>query len=147
MLNWRLFDKPDAPYRVQGCFADDGTLTAMVETSPADAEAVAAEIKKLAAELAAGGVTSVALEEVRKPMLDRAAKRKETNGWWLATIDGSNRHPEWMKDQLEWEALMRGITREEVQRVASTWLTKPSMAVFAMPATRTAAAPAAGGAR
>ena len=128
-------------------YADQGTLQALVETSPADAEAVAAEIKKLAAELAAGGVTAEALEEVRKPMLDRAAKRKETNSWWLQTLDGSYRHPEWMKDQLEWETLMRAITVAEVQQVAKTWLSKPSITVFATPQTRTAAGAAASGAK
>ena len=126
-------------------YADQGTLSAMVETSPADVDAVAAEIRKLAADLARpGGVTAQALEEVRRPLLDGRAKERETNGWWLQTLDGSKRRPEWLKDAVEWERMIRSVTREEVQQVASTWLTRPSVTAYATPqGATTARAPAA----
>jgi zinc protease len=123
-------------------YADQGTLTAMVETSPADAEAVAQEIRKLAADLARGGVTARAVEDVRRPLLDGRAKQRETNGWWLSALDGSARRPEWLKDAVEWERMIRSITREEVQRVATTWLTRPSVTAYATPQAAAARAPA-----
>ena len=115
-------------------YADQGTLSAMVETSPADAEAVAIEIRKLAADLAAGGVSAAAVEDVRKPLLEGRAKQRETNGWWLSALDGSAQRPEWLKDAVQWERLIASLSREEVQAAASAWLTRPAITAFATPA-------------
>ena len=123
-------------------YADQGSLTVMVETSPADAEAVAAEIEQLAADLARGGVTAQALEEVRTPLLAGRAKERETNTWWLQTLDGSARHPEWLKDAVEWERMIRSITLAEVQRAAATWLSRPHLTAFALPQANAAQASA-----
>jgi zinc protease len=124
-------------------YADQGTLAAVVETSPADAELIAAEIKRLAAALARpGGVTAEALEQARKPLLDGRAKERETNTWWLQTLDGSARHPEWLKDSVEWERDIRSIRLEEVQAAASKWLTRPTVTTLVTPRTTTAQAPA-----
>lgn len=122
-------------------YADQGVLTASVETAPADAEAVGGEIRKLAAELAGGGVTTAAIEEVRKPQLDGAAKRRETNGWWFNTLSGSARNPEWLADALDWERELRSLTREDVQRAAATWLKTEPTVVYALPEPRPAASP------
>jgi zinc protease len=124
-------------------YADQGTLSAMVETSPADVDEVAAEIKKLAADLARpGGITAEAVEAVRRPLLDGRARERETNGWWLQSLDGSKRRPEWLKDAVEWDRMIRSITREEVQRVATTWLTRSSLTAYVTPQAARARAPA-----
>ena len=105
---------------------------------------MAGEIEALAADLARGGVTAAALEEVRTPLLAGRAKERETNGWWLQALDGSARHPEWLKDAVEWERMIRSVTREEVQRAATTWLSRPHLTAYALPqaAAQAAATPA-----
>lgn len=125
-------------------FGDQGRLAAVVQTSPADLAAVEAAIQEVAAELAAGrGIDAAALEAVRKPALDAAATRRQTNSWWLGVMDGSARDPQGLKDALDWEEAYRSLTVDEVKAAARTWLSRPPIVARAIPTepSVTAAAP------
>ncbi len=114
--------------------ADQGRLTVLVETSPAEAERVAAEIREVAAELARGeGLTLADLDAERRPLLDRSASRMRTVQWWRQTLTGSSVNDQNLRDQLDWESTYRSLTPEEVQKAARDWLSQPPVVVISVP--------------
>ena len=113
--------------------ADQGAMAVLVGTRPSQAEAAMAAVKAVAARLADGGVTAEALETARRPVLDGGVARRQTNGWWMATLNGSSRNPELLAEQLGWEESWRTLTVEEVQAAATTWLSRTPIEVMVLP--------------
>jgi zinc protease len=112
---------------------DQGYMAASVETSPAATAAVAGEITRIAAGLATGDVSAKELEQVRKPLLDDTAHRKETNGWWLNTLDGSWGEPYKLAQARTWQADYSHIPVEEVRAAAKRWLAQAPIIITALP--------------
>ena len=120
----------------------------MVETSPADAEAVAREIQETGAEVAAGGFDQAILDAVRTPFLEQRRQQRQTNDWWLYAMDGSAKDATNLNDYLTIEGIFSSLTLDEVKKAAREWLTrKPVVAVVtpAAAAGQTASAGASGG--
>jgi len=129
-------------------FGDQGAITVMVETSPADAEAVAREIQETGAEVAAGGFDQAILDAVRTPFLEQRRQQRQTNDWWLYAMDGSAKDATNLNDYLTIEGIFSSLTLDEVKKAAREWLTrKPVVAVVtpAAAAGQTASAGASGG--
>lgn len=112
---------------------DQGALTVAVQTTPKDADAVEAEVRKIAARLAAGGVTAEALERARTPVLSHAADRERSDAYWLETLDGSWRDPGKLGAARSWARDYAGLTLTEVQAAAARWLAPAPMAAIALP--------------
>jgi zinc protease len=114
--------------------ADQGTLTATVETRPEDLDAVVAEVRAVAARLAAGEITPEALEAVRRPLLSRADARQSSNDWWASAMSGSARDPQILADAMEYRPILTSLTVDDLKKAAATWLSRPPVVVTAAPA-------------
>jgi zinc protease len=119
--------------------ADQGMLTASVETRPEDLDAVVAEVRAVADRLARGEITPEALEAVRRPLLARADGRASTNEWWVQALSGSARDPQILTDAVEYRSLIASLTLDEVKKAAAQWLSRPPLVVTAAPAPKGAA--------
>jgi len=112
---------------------DQGQLAVQLTTAPDDAQAVIDETRRIVAGYAAGGVTSEALERVRRPLLDGGQSREITVGWWMDTLDGSWAHPDQLDADKSWQSDYSGITLAEVQAEAKRWLSQAPIIVVASP--------------
>jgi len=101
---------------------DQGSVKAVMETTPADASAMAQEAFAAARLIAQGQFTAADLERVRKPLLDGAAKRRESHGFWLNLLDGSWRDPSALVAERSWERDYRTLSLSEVRIAAARWL-------------------------
>ncbi|HEX3920215.1 MAG TPA: insulinase family protein [Caulobacteraceae bacterium] len=117
---------------------DQGALTVAIDTSPAATEIVVGELKKIAAQLAAGGITTDMLERVRRPLLDDGATREISNPWWIDMLDGSWAHPDQLASARSWESDYETITLDEVKAEAHRWLTPAPLMVVASPSVQAA---------
>lgn len=113
--------------------ADQGYLMAAVESYPADVDLVAAEIRKVAAQLASGDITADELEAARRPLLSAVAVSRESANWWADALDGSARGGEHLKFSLHSPEMLSSLTLEEVRKAAADWLAKPPIVVIARP--------------
>jgi zinc protease len=119
-------------------FGDQGELDASVETAPADADATAEEVRRIAQDLARGEITGPDLEAVRGPRLSRIAQLSETNGFWLDAISTSSRARTSLDDALGMHDLIAAISLAEVKAAAAKWLGPAPYVVIATPAARAA---------
>ncbi|HEY2048843.1 MAG TPA: insulinase family protein [Caulobacteraceae bacterium] len=114
-------------------FGDQGELEAIVETSPAEAEAAAEEIRRVAQRLAHGEITSADLEAVRGPKLAELARQAQTTDYWLGAISTSSRAPTSLNDALDAREIYAAITLDEVRKAAADWLSRAPWVVIATP--------------
>ncbi|HZZ89890.1 MAG TPA: insulinase family protein, partial [Caulobacteraceae bacterium] len=117
---------------------DQGALTVAIDTAPGATDVVATELRKIARQLADGGITDAMLERARRPVLDNGATREISNPWWIAMLDGSWAHPDQLDAAKTWESDYRSITLDEVKAAARQWLAVDPLMVIAAPATRQA---------
>lgn len=111
-------------------FSDQGAITVMVETSPADAEAVAREIQEAGAEMARGNFDQVVLDTVRTPFLEQRRQLKSKNSWWLDALDGSAADGTNLNDFLTIEDIFSSLTLADVKTYAGKWLSnRPAVAI------------------
>jgi zinc protease len=123
---------------------DQGSLNLVIQTSPADVALVEEAAGRIAARLAAGGITDKDLDQVRIPIVSKAADRRESQAWWLAAMDGSAHDGKALKNLLTYDDDMRSITLDEVKAAARQWLSAQPLAARALPqTTASAVAPAA----
>jgi zinc protease len=112
---------------------DQGALSVLAPTTPADVEAVIAAATHIARDFAAGAITSEDLERARKPILASVAQERSYNGWWVEKLNGSFEHPE----KLEWTRTrdhdMATISLDEVKAEARRWLSRDPMVVVSLP--------------
>lgn len=123
--------------------ADQGALQVAVETRPEHIASVRAAVTEVAARLAGGDIDQIALEAARRPALDAARTERETNTWWMQTLDGSHRNPQPLRDALDWTDEYRSLTVEEVRAVAARWLSGSPLVVEVRPKSAPGGTPAA----
>jgi zinc protease len=112
---------------------DQGELEVEMTASPGRVDQVVAETRKIAADLASGGVTPDALERVRRPILDGGMARDYSAIWWVDMLDGSWAHPDQIAAAQNWQTDYEGISAEEVQAAAKRWLGPAPMVAIAVP--------------
>lgn len=115
-------------------FADQGAITVVVETSPADADAVAREIRETGDDLARGGITQAMLDAARTPFLEQRRQFRQSNDWWLGAMDGSASDGTNLNDFLTYEGIFASLSLDEVKRAAADWLTRPPLVAISTPA-------------
>ncbi len=114
---------------------DQGDLSAMVESYPADAEAMLTEIRAVARRLKDGGVTAEQLEAARAPILALDRQRLATNDWWARALSQVSRRESALRDMLDYNAVVSSLTLDEVRKAAADWLTSEPVMAVSMPAT------------
>lgn len=100
-----------------------GVLQAVVNTDPASFDLVAAQVTKIAADLAENGVTEAELALVKAPIMAHLKVLRQDNGYWLDSVMADSfRHPE----KLEWSGHLvngyDGITAEDLSKLARRYL-------------------------
>jgi zinc protease len=123
---------------------DQGALTVAIDTAPDATDIVAGELRKIAHQLADGGITDAMLERARRPLLDNGATREISNPWWIAMLDGSWAHPDQIATAKTWETDYEGITLDEVKAEAHKYLAETPLIVIAAPGHTQAANPTPG---
>lgn len=115
---------------------DEASVTAWVEAAQADLPAVEAEIRAVAARLAAGQITPQMLEAARKPLLALVVADLSDNEWWASQLQSSSRDPSTPQVLMEAPAILAGLDLDEVKRAAATWLGPSPIVVVATPEIR-----------
>ncbi len=105
-------------------FGDQGVLQVTIEASPRDIDALASEARAVANHLRAGEITPHMFEDARQPLLAAARANHETLGWWVAALGGSADHPAVLVEALDYQALISGVSLQDVRAAAGKWLTR-----------------------
>ena len=113
--------------------ADQGAMQIAVETRPDQIAPVRTAIIDVVARIAASDFEPQAVEAARRTILDGAVSQRQTNSWWLVTLDGSARNPQGLQDALEWTDAYQSLTVEEVRAAAARWLTGEPFVVEVRP--------------
>ena len=113
--------------------ADQGDISAIIETDAADVDAVTKAARDTALAVSASGVSAEAFEAARKPVLDRGVTRLESLDSWMDGLDGSASDPEILREFVDWDADMHSVTLDDVNRAAKAWLSKPPIVTIATP--------------
>ena len=120
---------------------DQGSMTVSIDTAPDATTIVVGELRKIAQDLAGGGITEAMLERARRPVLDNGATREISNPWWVTMLDGSWAHPDQITSARSWESDFETISLDEVKAEAKQYLAPEPLIVVASPATQASAAP------
>jgi zinc protease len=107
-----------------------GVFQAYVNVAPKKTDAVLAQVKAIAADLAHHGITADELKRAIDPILTSIKEMRQTNGYWLNSVmTDAGRHPE----QFEWartfEKDYAAVTVEDIASLAATYLTPARAAV------------------
>ncbi len=113
--------------------ADQGYLEAVMETAPADVDAMTAEVRQVAADLAKAPVTQDALEAARRPLLAGLSALASRNSWWASALSGSSVSQAGLEEMRTLPTLVAQVTPQDLREAASTWLTRPPIVVVAAP--------------
>ncbi len=111
---------------------DDGALYIDLQTSPQQAEAVRAEIRKIVARIAAGDMTQDDLDRARLPLLNYGATRTMGNEWWIETMDGSWAHPDQLVTANRWSDY-QAVTLADIKAMARRWLVAEPLTIIVQP--------------
>jgi zinc protease len=96
-----------------------GSIITTLDVKPAEIDAAAAAIDRVAADMRAGRISADEFERARKPVVEGLNQRFENNGFWLEAISQSQSRADW----LDWPRTLRAdygaITLEEVKQAAA----------------------------
>lgn len=113
--------------------ADQGEMIALVETYPADLDAVRDEVRAVAARLAGGDISTEILEAARTPLLAEARATAQTNAWWAGALLASSTYDQGLRDAVAYQGMIGAITVADLRKAAATWLSRPPIVVTARP--------------
>ena len=99
-----------------------GFVAASVEIPPQKINGFFKDIDDIVADMAARPPTADEFERARAPMIETALKARETNGFWLALINGSQADPRRFATARTRLADLRSVTPEDVRRVTARFL-------------------------
>jgi zinc protease len=122
--------------------ADQGVLVADFSSQPGDVDALIKEAQSLAHKLAAGAITAEEVEAVRLPLLTSFAARRNHRSWWASAMSGSAKNPESINELVEYDAIMKAVTLDEVKAAARKWLARKPIIGIALPASAAGSAKA-----
>ena len=115
---------------------DEAYVAAWVEATQADLPMVEAEMRAVAARLAASEITPQMLEAARKPLLALVAAELSNNSWWASQLQSSSRDPAAPRSLVEAPAMLASLELDEVKRAAAAWLAPPPLVIVATPEVR-----------
>ncbi len=114
--------------------ADQGRLTAAVESYPADVQTIRAEILNVARRLRDGEITTTQLEAARAPILSHDREAMATNARWAGGALRLSRTDQALRDVLGFSDMFASLTLDEVKAAARIWLASDPFVVLVTPA-------------
>jgi zinc protease len=110
---------PQAGINSSQLFKGYGYVSATVETPPEKIPGFYADVRKIAADMAAKGVTADEIERARKPLLERLDKEIQTNEFWQRTLVDAQSDARRMELFKSLVADLNSVTPDEVQKAAA----------------------------
>ena len=114
-------------------FADQGVLTALVETAPGDVEEARRDMAAVAADLAKGDFTAADLEAARAPLLSVWVEQEHANALWLAALTATAVWEAVPRELADRRRIVASLTLEEVRAAAARWLARPPIVAVVRP--------------
>ena len=99
-----------------------GYVAASVEIPPQKIDGFYADLDAIVADLAARPPTADEFERARAPVIETALKLRETNGFWLGLINGSQADPRRLTTARTRISDLRSVTPADVQSVVAQFL-------------------------
>ena len=134
---------PNAAPDLSDTYPGYGWLIADATVAPGDTRLIADAMKKVAADLHAGGVTDEELERARQPVLTALRESSRTNGYWLGTVLAAAQE---FPERLDWSRTRytdnESITAAELTELAKQFYDPAKVSEFIVipvPATPAAA--------
>lgn len=115
-------------------FDDQGTLTVAVETSAADVERVRDAVLQVARDMAAGNIDQRTLDDSRTTWLNAVVNRQRTVAFWIDALTGVARNDQNLRDQMEFEPILRSLTLQDIRNAARAWLSRDPIVAISVPA-------------
>ena len=115
---------PSVGFNASDVWGGWGYLSARVEIPPALVDGFYRDVKKIAADLRAAPPTADEMDRARKPRLERLAKARETNEYWLEELAGAQTDPRRLAATRSVIAGYERITPQDLQAVARQYLTE-----------------------
>ncbi|MDA8141221.1 MAG: insulinase family protein [Desulfobacteraceae bacterium] len=121
---------PFAYHRASRAYQGYGLFNVMILVDPKQVDSVVKEVKQIAAQMAAEGISADELRRALDPTLAQIKDLRQTNAYWLnSVLVGVGKHPE----QLSWarsiESDYAAITLEEINALAKRYLENQAAAV------------------
>ena len=98
-----------------------GYIAANVEVPPAKLQGFFNDTQKIAAALAAQGVTPDELARAKAPRIEALQKAQLTNNYWLGELSGAQAEPRRLDVIREIVPGTERVTAADVKRAAQTW--------------------------
>lgn len=119
-------------------YADQGTLTVNIESTPDDVQAMVAEARKLAASLATGEISEAELRQAREPLIANWREVQRNNAVWAQVLTSSYHKPYMIDDLLSYAAMIGKVTLDDVRKAAAAWINADPAIGVALPTETTA---------
>ncbi len=113
---------PRALGETSDVFDGFGYLGASSEVEPQNIDQAFEIVDRIAADLAAGGLTEDELQRARQPILERIEEQREDNGAWLARVGVAQTQPDELDRFRTLEAGYRALTTADVTAAAERYL-------------------------
>lgn len=113
---------PTAGSSMSDTYRDFGTFSTSVVVEPGQADEVFAVVDAIVEEFRAAPVDTDLLDRARKPLLERLARSRRENSWWLAVMDEAQLRSERLDRVRSAEARINAVTPEMLQRAAQRYL-------------------------
>lgn len=107
-----------------------GTFAIATSGDPKDLAAIEATVDRIVAELIAAPADADLFERARKPVLESYADWRKRNDTWIGVASEAQTNPERLDRFRGSEELFKSITREDVWKLAATWLGKSAQFTF-----------------
>jgi zinc protease len=114
--------------------ADQGVLSADIESYPGDLDALVAAARATAKTLASGAITEAELDAARAPLLEEGRRRLETDAPWARSLVISDTDEEGLHELLSYTDLLSDLRLDDIKKAAADWLSQEPTVVLATPA-------------
>jgi zinc protease len=112
---------------------DQGWIGAQIQGAPADLDALIGVARRIAADLAAGGIRQDELDRARQLLVAARKPMLTQNAPWAGLLSHVGEDPRALDDLLLYQSQMTVLTLDDVRAVAGTWLKRAPMVVRSLP--------------
>lgn len=113
---------PSASSSLSSVYTDYGVFGTSVIVEPGRADEVFAAVDRIAGELRTTPVDADLLDRARAPILERIAKNRRENAWWLGVAGRAQSEADRLDRVRALEATVRAITPADLQAMARKYL-------------------------
>jgi zinc protease len=114
-------------------YGDEGSIAAQIQAAPADLDPLIAVARRIAAELAAGGIRQDEIDRARQLLIAERTPMQKQNAPWAGLLSHEADDPRALDDLLLYPAQMAALTLDDVRAVAAAWLKREPMVVRSLP--------------